>query len=140
MQLAPSESGVAKHLVVLRKRICVSTFGGTEHHEAKCRRHRRRDAILVRHKLHGSNAATRFERGIYLAKQRFAGRDIEVMEEIRQERDVVPAAEWRFKGAAGKRLVTGGYPGLGGMLFGDLEHFIPVSRYNCGIRILPGKG
>src|SRR5580692_4675937 len=102
---------IGKHFFILGKSIGVTGIGSYEHIEAESRRGGRRDAVFVRHKLKSNGISAGLERVMDAAHQRFAGRNVEMMKDIREQNNVVAAAEIRFKGASGTRCVAAGNAG-----------------------------
>src|SRR5579872_4204310 len=99
-QLAREESSVAEHPVQLAECIGVAVGGGPEHHHAEHGGRWRGDAVVVRDEFERDGAATGRERCMHFLEQRLVGRRVEVMQEIRQQHQIVAGSEVRLESAA----------------------------------------
>src|SRR5258708_6325002 len=136
MHFAARKASVAKHPIVLRERIGVAMRGGAQHHHAEGRLGGGRHAIFVWDELERYRAATGRQRCIDFSEQRFISLDIEVVQEIRDQRYIVAAPKVYVERAAGESGIPVRNTGSLGVFFGNLEHRGPIEGHDCGVWIV----
>src|SRR5580700_1932217 len=140
MQGGFGKTRIGKHFFVLRKSIRVAGVGPYEHVEAERCRSWRSHTVFIGYKLESDGFSTRFERSINAAHERLARWHVEMMENIRQQNEVVSAAKIRFKRASrAVRVAPGNGSGLC-ILLCDRQHGWPVDGDDFGIWIFLHDG
>ena len=72
-------------------------------------------------------------------QERFISRRIKVMKKIRQQDEVVAAAEIDIKSAAFDRVISISHTCLLRVLFRDFQHRLPIERRDFSFRVVRGK-
>jgi hypothetical protein len=75
-----------------------------------------------------------------LSQQCFASGRVEVVQEVRQQHQIVPAAILDIKRAAFNRSVTIADRGIACVLFRDFQHGCPIQRDDLSLRIVFRNG
>ena len=75
-----------------------------------------------------------------LPQKALARRRVEVVQEVREQHDVVARAVVHFKGAAFNRAVASAHARAARVLFSHLKHVRPVHRRHLRVRVLPRDG
>src|SRR5260370_28838683 len=126
MHFAARKASVAKHPIVVRERIGVAMRGGAQHHHAEGRLGGGRHSIFVWDELERYRAATGRQRCMDFSQQRFISLDIEVVQEIRDQHDIVADSEAYVERAAGSRGIPAGTTGFYRVLFCHFDHRAPI--------------
>src|SRR6266446_9423346 len=100
MSLAALKSGITEHSVQFLKRVSIPGRRRAKHHQAERSGRRRADAILIGDELERDRSAARLQRRMDFAQQPLAGGHVEMMQKVRQQRQIETAAEIDVEGAA----------------------------------------
>ena len=139
MKRAAREAGVRKHLFEFGECVSVARGRADQHDQAKTRGVRRRHAIVIWYKLQRCCPAAICECGVNFSQESFISRRIKVMKKVRQQHQVIAAAEVDIKSAAFDRVISIGDTGRLRILFRDLEHRFPLERGDFSLRVVRGK-
>ena len=102
MQGAFRKTGVFEHGLVLGKSVGIASGGAREHDKTKTGGGWRADAVFVGHKLQCDYATAGLQCRMHAPQQFFAGRFVEVMQDICQEHEIIVRAQVHFERAAGQ--------------------------------------
>ena len=105
VQLDRSEPGVPEHALVLGESISIARGRRSQHDHTERSGTGGSDAIFVGHEFERDGAATRRKRGVDLAQERFDSSGIKMVEEIREQGEVVARAKVDVKRTGGDRPV-----------------------------------
>jgi hypothetical protein len=136
MEFTSVESSRSEDLVVFSKGIGIPAGRRSEHGQGKRRGCGRGDAIGIGNEFQSHRPPTRRKRGKSLGRQLLAGRYIEMVQEIRQQHDVVSATPISIERTAGKQSMAICDTRLLRVLGGHGKHIRPVECTDRGLGVL----
>src|SRR6476660_2887795 len=136
MQLSAREASISEHPLVLRERVGITARGAGEHDQAERGRGWRRPPVLLGDELQRDGPATRLERCVDLAQQLLDGRRVEVMQEVREQHQVVVGPERDVERAAWQRAESLGDTRGFSILLCYCQNVRPVEPYHLGARVV----
>src|SRR5437868_9420941 len=102
----PSEARILRNALELYEGIGVAPGCGGQHHHTECSSGGRRDAVGVRNKFSYGGATTRLESTMDLAHKTGAGWRIEVVQEIRDQHQIIVGAKVSFEGTPRQQVIA----------------------------------
>ena len=130
------EAGFTIHRLELVERIGIAGRRGREHRQAERGGHGGRNPILIGHELQRRDTTPESEGGMHLLQEPDACRRIEVVQEVREQRNVMRPTKFDLERAAGSRFVATMDPRLAGVGARDLEHIDPIDGNDASLEIL----
>ena len=76
---------------------------------------------------------------MHLTQERFAGLRIEVVQEVCQQNEVIARSKLDVESATGIRLITIGNASSLRIIFGDLQHRLPIYGRDLSLRVVGGE-
>ena len=135
MRRHAAESRRLQLLCELGQRVGVTGRRIGEHGEAEARRHGRRDAIRIRDEFEDGDPAAWLQCAVDLGKKTRAGRRVEMMQEIGDERCVEPGGEFHLERITGQRSMSILDLCSPRVLGGHRKHVRPIDREDFRSRI-----
>ena len=104
-QVRPRKPCGSKQLLILLQRIGVSFRRGRQHDQAEPGHHGWRDTIVIGHELQCDDAAARGQAAVYLSEQCLAGGKRKVVQEIREQHEIVAGPQILLERVASDRPI-----------------------------------